>query len=74
MRGERERERERERKRKKETDGTRKVFFRYRGISKGILGSKDATFFDKVGKEDALHIGYVILQPAFTYKVNIFRK
>ena len=57
MRGERERERE--------NDGTRKVFFRYRGISKGKLGSKDATFFDKVGKEDALHIGYVILHPAY---------
>ena len=68
MRGEREKEKERE----KETDGTRKVYFRYRGISKGKLGSKDATFFDKVGKEDALHIGYEILQPA--YKGNIFRK
>ena len=65
MRGE-EREREREILREKETDGTRKVFFRfrYRGISKGKLGSKDATFFDKVGKEDALHIGFAILQPA----------
>ena len=60
-----ERERERERLREKETDGTRKVFFRYRGISKGKLGSKDATFFDKVGKEDALHIGYVMLKPAY---------
>ena len=56
---------EREREREKENDGTRKVFFRYRGISKGKLGSKDATFFDKVGKEDALHIGYVILHPAY---------
>ena len=53
------------REREKETDGTKKFFFRYRGISKGKLGSKDATFFDKVGKEDALHIGYVMLKPAY---------
>ena len=58
----RERERESERKRMMEQE---KFFFRYRGISKGKLGSKDATFFDKVGKEDALHIGYVILHPAY---------
>ena len=60
MRGEREREIERE-----GDWWNKKVFFRYRGISKGKLGSKDATFFDKVGKEDALHIGYVMLKPAY---------
>ena len=61
-----ERESEREREIEREGDWwNKKVFFRYRGISKGKLGSKDATFFDKVGKEDALHIGYVMLKPAY---------
>ena len=65
MRGEG-RESEREREIEREGDWwNKKVFFRYRGISKGKLGSKDATFFDKVGKEDALHIGYVMLKPAY---------
>ena len=64
MRGERESEREREIEREGDW-WNKKSFFRYRGISKGKLGSKDATFFDKVGKEDALHIGYVMLQPAY---------